>query len=190
MEGERHGGGIEEAAEAFRMDLAYLNERFPLTSQHLLVVGLSTSEVVGLPIGKGSNLAVARALFEVLDAFRRDTGVHVAVQCCEHLNRALVVRPETVERFALEPVLVRPVPEAGGAFATVAYEAWGGTCVEAVRAHAGIDVGATLIGMHLKPVAVPVRPPRPFVGQAFVTMAVTRPRLIGGPRARYPEYRR
>lgn len=190
MDDEKHKSEIEEAAEAFRTDLAYLDERFPLSSQHLLVVGLSTSEVVGLPIGKGSNLVVAHALFKVLEAFRRDTGVHVAVQCCEHLNRALVVHPEAVERFALETVLVRPVPEAGGAFATVAYEMWGGMCAEAVRAHAGIDVGATLIGMHLKPVAVPVRPPRSFVGKAFVTMAVTRPRLIGGPRARYPEYRR
>lgn len=168
--------------------LETLDQKFPFSSDHLLVIGVSTSEIMGKPIGTDSSLSVAADMFSVFEAWGRARGVHLAFQCCEHLNRALVTTAETRRKFHLEPVTVRPVPKAGGAMATIAYERLPeALCVESVRADAGIDIGDTLIGMHLKAVAVPVRPPERQLGSANITMAYTRPKLIGGPRAAYPE---
>ena len=59
--------------------------------------------------------------------------------------------------------------------------------LEEIRADAGLDIGGTLIGMHLKKVAVPVRPEQNRVGEAIVLAARVRPKFIGGNRACYDE---
>jgi len=152
----------------------------------LLVVGCSTSEVAGRRIGTAGSEEVAAAVVGVLlDAVARH-GFALAVQCCEHLNRALVVEDATRRALGLEEVSAVPVRTAGGATAAAAYRAMPApVLVEEVRADAGIDIGSTLIGMHLRPVAVPLRPARRTIGAAPVTAATTRPPLIGGVRAVY-----
>lgn len=152
----------------------------------LLVVGCSTSEVVGRPIGTAGNLEVAHRILEALEEVAGRGGVYLAVQCCEHLNRSLVVEEEAARHYGLEEVLVYPVPGAGGALAGAAMERFRQPVVVAgVAAHAGLDIGDTLIGMHLKPVAVPVRLGLDRIGKAHLTAARTRPRLVGGARAVY-----
>jgi uncharacterized protein (TIGR01440 family) len=141
------------------------------------------------PLGRGDVVVIGCSTSEVLaelDAWRRETGIALAFQCCEHLNRALVVERETAKTHGLEIVSVVPVPKAGGAMAAYAYRKFADpVVVEAIRADAGIDIGHTLIGMHLKPVAVPVRVSVKHIGSACVTLAKTRPKLIGGARAVY-----
>lgn len=152
----------------------------------VLAVGCSTSEVRGAKIGSAGSDEVAGAILAALRSSCAAHGVHLAVQCCEHLNRALVMERAAAEAYCLEEVSVVPVPKAGGALAARAMrELKEPVVVEAVKAHAGLDIGATLIGMHLKAVAVPVRLGQRTVGQAPVTAARTRPRLIGGARAVY-----
>jgi uncharacterized protein (TIGR01440 family) len=152
----------------------------------LLVVGTSTSEVIGEHIGSGGTTDVAEAIFKGLREFQQRTGCELAFQCCEHLNRALVVERNTAERYQLEIVTVIPVPQAGGAMASYAYRnLQDPVVVEQVKAHAGIDIGETLIGMHLRSVAVPFRPSIRHLGSARVNAAITRPKLIGGARAVY-----
>ncbi|WAA12183.1 TIGR01440 family protein [Fervidibacillus halotolerans] len=154
--------------------------------RQILVVGCSTSEVIGKKIGTGSSLEVAEFLYTELKAFADQYGLQLAFQCCEHLNRALVVERVVQEEKQLEEVTVIPVPEAGGSMATVAYRNMESpVVVESIKADYGIDIGDTLIGMHLKPVVVPVRVTNPTVGKAHVTLAKTRPKLIGGQRAVY-----
>lgn len=163
-----------------------LLEEMPLSRSHLLVMGVSTSEVAGRRIGTSGNNEVAVAIWEGALAIRQRYGYHLAFQCCEHLNRALVMDRETMERFGYEEVHAVPVPDAGGSMASHAFRNLkDGVLVESVAADAGIDIGDTLIGMHLKPVAVPVRASVKQVGAAHVTMAKTRPKLIGGARAVY-----
>ena len=154
----------------------------------LLVVGCSTSEVQGARIGsRGSEVAAASILAALLKVCRVRR-IHLAVQCCEHLNRALVVERAVQEEYRLEEVAVLPVPKAGGALAAQAMRDFmAPVVVEALTAHAGLDIGGTLIGMHLRRVAVPVRLNQKYIGQAAVTAARTRPRLIGGVRAVYQE---
>ena len=157
-----------------------------LQTGEILVVGCSTSEVVGASIGKASVPAAADVLLEAILAACNARGVYLAAQCCEHLNRALIIERACAERYGLEPVAVRPAPKAGGAFATAAYEALQHpVAVEAIRAHAGLDIGGTLIGMHLRAVAVPVRLSLTAIGHAHILCARTRPKYIGGPRAQY-----
>lgn len=152
----------------------------------ILVLGCSTSEVLGYRIGSASNMVIAQAILEGVEEALKGTGVHLAVQCCEHLNRALVVEQETQEKYGLTEVTVLPVPHAGGATAAAALRRFKHpVVVESIQAHAGIDIGDTLIGMHLRPVAVPVRSDVKRVGQANLVMARTRPKLIGGKRAVY-----
>lgn len=154
----------------------------------LLVIGCSSSEIVGEHIGKGSSLEAAQAVFDGIYPALKEKGIFLAAQCCEHLNRALIVENEYVERHGLEVVSVRPVPKAGGSFATVAYETFDcPVAVESVSANAGIDIGGTLIGMHLRRVAVPVRLSVKKIGEANILCARTRPKFIGGVRAQYPE---
>ncbi|KKM10806.1 hypothetical protein SY88_12050 [Clostridiales bacterium PH28_bin88] len=152
----------------------------------MLVVGCSTSEVVGHRIGSASNLDVAETILrEVVEVTRRG-GIHLAIQCCEHLNRALVVETPALEKYNLEEVTVVPVPGAGGALAATAMEVLDrAVVVERVSAHAGMDIGDTLIGMHLRPVVVPVRLDIKAIGAAHLTLARTRPKLVGGARAVY-----
>ncbi|MFS0774676.1 TIGR01440 family protein [Neobacillus sp. 3P2-tot-E-2] len=152
----------------------------------LVVVGCSTSEVIGERIGTAGTSEVAEMIFRQLSVFAEDTGVALAFQCCEHLNRALVIEREEALKRGLEEVSVVPVRTAGGAMATFAFEKFSeAVVVEFLKADAGIDIGQTFIGMHLKHVAVPIRVTQKTIGHAHVTLAKTRPKLIGGARAVY-----
>ncbi|WP_040206983.1 TIGR01440 family protein [Neobacillus jeddahensis] len=152
----------------------------------LLVVGCSTSEVIGERIGTSGTVDVAEMIFRVLSKLQAETGIQLAFQCCEHLNRALVVERSVADARGLEEVTVVPVRTAGGAMATYAFANLNeAAVVEFVKADAGIDIGHTLIGMHLKHVAVPIRVKQKNVGHAYVTLAKARPKLIGGARAIY-----
>ncbi len=157
-----------------------------LRQGHVLVIGCSTSEVLGKHIGKAGSEEVAKALYRAIREVQQQHGFALAFQCCEHLNRALVVERSTMERLGLEEVTVVPVPSAGGSMAAYAYAQMNEpVVVEHIRADAGIDIGDTFIGMHLKHVAVPIRPSLRQIGDAHVTAARTRPKLIGGARAVY-----
>ena len=152
----------------------------------LLVIGCSSSEIMGERIGKGSSTEAALAVYEGVAPVLAEKGVLLAAQCCEHLNRALIVEAATAEKFGYEPVNVRPWAHAGGAVATAGWEHRARpVAVEHVRAAAGMDIGDTLIGMHLREVAVPLRLSVKRIGQAALVCARTRPKFIGGERARY-----
>ena len=152
----------------------------------LLVIGCSSSEMVGKRIGKGSSMDAARAAFRGIYPILQERGIHLAVQCCEHLNRALILERAVAERKGYEIVNVLPQPHAGGSFAVTAWNAFEDpVAVETIQADAGIDIGGTLIGMHLRRVAVPVRTGVDRIGEAIVLCARTRPKYIGGPRAVY-----
>lgn len=152
----------------------------------ILVIGCSSSEVVGEKIGKGSDFNAAKAIFEGIYPVLKAKGIYLAAQCCEHLNRALIIERECAEKYGYDEVCVVPRPKAGGSFATTAYEEFDRpVAVEHVRAHAGIDIGGTLVGMHLREVAVPVRLSVNKLGEANVLFARTRPKYIGGARAVY-----
>lgn len=176
-------GGI---AAAVTTDLQELFTAGALRAGQLIVIGASTSEVLGHQIGTAGAIEVAQHLYAGVHKICNEHGLMPAFQCCEHLNRALVVSARTAEQFMLDPVSVVPVPTAGGSMAAYAYKQLpNAVVVESVQAHAGIDIGSTLIGMHLRQVAVPVRPSIRMIGSAYVTMAYTRPKLIGGSRAIY-----
>ncbi|MBQ8835080.1 MAG: TIGR01440 family protein [Oscillospiraceae bacterium] len=154
----------------------------------LMVIGCSSSEIVGQRIGKGSSMEAAQAAFAGIYPVLREQGIQLAVQCCEHLNRALVMERKTAEARGYEIVNVMPQPKAGGSFAVTAWNAFSDpVAVETIRADAGIDIGGTLIGMHLRSVAVPVRTSLKQIGEAIVLCARTRPKYIGGPRAVYQD---
>ena len=157
-----------------------------LKAGQLLVIGCSSSEMVGERIGKHSSMEAALALRDAVLPILAEHGILLAVQCCEHLNRALIMERATAEKYGYEPVWVKPQPKAGGSFATAVWESMGDpVAVERIQAHAGMDIGATLIGMHLRRVAVPVRLSLNHIGQAPLVCARTRPAYIGGPRAQY-----
>ncbi|MDI9490167.1 MAG: TIGR01440 family protein [Bacillota bacterium] len=152
----------------------------------LLVVGCSTSEVIGSKIGSDSRQDIGDLLFSVLQELASENKINLAIQCCEHLNRALIIERKVAEKFSYPEVNVKPGLHAGGAFAVAAFENMKDPiAVESVQADGGIDIGDTLIGMHLKPVAVPLRLSMQSVGDAHLTAARTRPKLIGGARATY-----
>ncbi|WP_025681511.1 TIGR01440 family protein [Paenibacillus massiliensis] len=177
---------IEELQAAVSGIVRELAEAAHLGPGRLLVVGASTSEVVGQRIGTSGALEVAKQLLAGIEEVRLEVGFAVAYQCCEHLNRALVLEREVLERMGFNEVGAVPVPTAGGSMAAAAYQLMQQPCLaERIQAHAGLDIGETLIGMHLRRVAVPYRPSLRYVGQARVTAAFTRPPLIGGERAVY-----
>ena len=152
----------------------------------ILVIGCSSSEILGNKIGKGSSFEAAKILFEAIYPVLQQNGIYLAAQCCEHLNRALIIEKECAEKYGYEIVSVLPQPKAGGSFATVTYQNMAEPCaVEHIKAHAGIDIGDTLIGMHLRDVAVPIRLSVKSIGDANVVCAYTRPKFIGGSRAVY-----
>ena len=154
----------------------------------LVVVGCSSSEVLGSKIGTASSPEVAEAILHGLLPVLSAHGLLLAAQCCEHLNRALIVERSTAEKFGYEPVNVVPQPKAGGPFATAAYHTFAQpVAVEFVQASAGLDIGGTLIGMHLKRVAVPVRLSVQKIGEAIVLAARVRPKFVGGARAVYDD---
>ncbi|MGP7817038.1 TIGR01440 family protein [Niallia sp. 01092] len=157
-----------------------------LRKSQLFVIGCSTSEVIGQKIGTSGTIDVAGIIFEKLQSYQQQAGISLAFQCCEHLNRALVVERKTLEERGLTEVSVIPVRHAGGAMATYAYQHMSDpVIVEFIEADGGIDIGDTFIGMHLKHVAVPIRTSLKQLGEAHVTMAKSRPKLIGGQRAVY-----
>lgn len=165
-----------------------LIETAKLEKGSLLVTGCSTSEVAGQAIGTYSSPELAEAVFGGIYQAACNAGIYLAAQCCEHLNRAIILEKEAALKYGYEPVNVVPQPKAGGSFATAAYKAFEyPTAVEHIRAHAGIDIGDTLIGMHLKDVAVPVRIRNNKIGSAHIVCARTRPKYIGGDRAVYDD---
>jgi len=161
-------------------------ETAKLKEGQILVVGCSTSEICGDKIGTNSNLEVARAAFKGIYEVAKSKGIFIAAQCCEHLNRAIIIERGAVP-FA-EYVNVVPQPKAGGSFATTAYDVFAApVAVEEIKADAGIDIGGTLIGMHIKKVAVPVRLSNNKIGEAMVFAARSRAKFIGGERAKYDD---
>ena len=178
---------IDRIREESRVLVNEFCESAKIKKGMLVVMGSSSSEVRGSKIGSDSSLEVAEAVFGEIYTVLKEKGVYLAVQCCEHLNRALIV-----ERDALKngEEIVNAVPQlhAGGAFAMTAYKTFDDpVAVEHVKADAGIDIGSTLIGMHLKEVAVPVRISQKTIGSAYVVCARTRPKYIGGERAKYDD---
>lgn len=154
----------------------------------LLVIGCSTSEITGEKIGTASKPEVAETVFEGLRTAAEEQGVEIAAQCCEHLNRALIMERDAAQKRGYEPVNVVPQPKAGGSMATAAYRYFKDpVAVEHIRADVGMDIGETMIGMHLKEVAVPVRISQKTIGKANLICARTRPKYIGGGRAHYDE---
>lgn len=163
-----------------------LLEAARLRPGEIFVVGCSSSEIVGGRIGHDSSLEAARAVFDGIYPVLRERGIWLAAQCCEHLNRALVLEEACARQYGYDPVWVVPQPKAGGSFATTAWRNFEKpVAVERIRAHAGLDIGGTLIGMHLREVAVPVRLSLTRIGQTVLLCARTRPKLIGGARAVY-----
>ena len=159
-------------------------EKAGLKPGKILVVGCSTSEVLGSKIGTNSSPETAGQIFKALQDVTSEKGLYLAIQCCEHLNRAIITERAAVP-FA-EEVNVVPQPKAGGSLATHAYAGFTDpVAVEEIKADAGLDIGLTMIGMHLKKVAVPVRLEKNRIGEALVTGARTRPKFIGGERAVY-----
>lgn len=166
--------------------LSEMSEQINLPKGGLFVIGCSTSEVAGKQIGTAGAFEIGEALYEPLNNFAKKHELFLAFQGCEHINRALTIERQAAERYNLEPVSVIPVPSAGGSMSAFAYTTMKDpVVVEEIRAHAGIDIGQTLIGMHLKQVAVPLRTSIHKIGEAIVTIATTRPKKIGGERAVY-----
>ena len=152
----------------------------------ILVVGCSSSEVASHQIGSFSSKDIGSAIFDTIYKITSDKGIYLATQCCEHLNRALIVEKECAKEYRLPIVNVVPQLKAGGSFSTAAYAGFkDSVAVENIQANAGIDIGDTLIGMHLRPVAVPVRTNQKTIGNAHVVCARTRYKYIGGERAMY-----
>lgn len=163
-------------------------EQAKLKKGNLIVIGCSTSEIAEQHIGSCSNAELGDAVFVAMYEELQKAGLAVATQCCEHLNRALVMTEADAERFGYEVVNVVPQPKAGGSFSTAAWKHMRNpVAVEHIQAHGGIDIGDTLIGMHLRPVAVPVRIEHPFISGAHIVCARTRAKYIGGERAHYKE---
>lgn len=161
-------------------------QKAKLKAGDIVVVGCSTSEIVGSQIGTNSSPDTARVVFEAIYEYIIKNGLHLAVQCCEHLNRAIIIEKDAAP--CAEPVNVVPQPKAGGSLAAEAYSRFNNpVALEEIKADAGIDIGSTLIGMHLKRVAVPIRLDNKMIGEATVAAARTRPKFIGGARAMYNE---
>ncbi|UTE77574.1 TIGR01440 family protein [Rossellomorea sp. KS-H15a] len=177
---------IAQLKDELQTILRDFSSQVPLKKGQVFVVGCSTSEVMGERIGTAGTIDVAEMIYDELKRWADSIGVSLAFQCCEHLNRALVLEREVAEKRGLDEVTVVPVRKAGGAMATKAYHSFEDpVMVEHIKADAGIDIGDTFIGMHLKHVAVPIRVSQKSLGEAHVTLAKTRPKLIGGTRAVY-----
>ena len=169
-----------------KLAMEELVEKAKVKPGQIVVVGCSTSEVLGAKIGTNSNPDTAKQIFAALQESAAHHGIYLAIQCCEHLNRAIITERAAVPGAQI--VNVVPQPKAGGSLATAAYAAFAEpVAVEEICADAGMDIGLTLIGMHLKKVAVPVRLEHNRIGEAPVVAARTRPKFIGGIRAIYDE---
>ncbi len=177
---------LEEIKEQTREIVTELLETARMEPEQILVVGCSSSEIASYRIGSHSSEEIGQAVFDVIYEETSARGIYLAAQCCEHLNRALILESAAAKLYGYEPVNVVPQLKAGGSFATAAYKGFEHpVAVEHIRAHAGIDIGDTFIGMHLRSVAVPVRTARKEICGAHVTCARTRLKFIGGSRACY-----
>lgn len=175
--------GLQEQTVTILRELAIAGKLGP---GQIVVIGTSTSEVAGQKIGTSGAVDVAQQLLAGIREVQQEFGFEPVFQCCEHLNRALVMERSLLTRLGLTEVGAVPVPKAGGSMASAAYRSLSDPCLaEHVQAHAGVDIGETMIGMHLRHVAVPFRTTLRYIGEARVTTALTRPKLIGGERAVY-----
>lgn len=178
----------EEITRQAQIVVTELLEQAKLKPGSLFVIGCSSSEMVGKRIGKGSSMEAAQAAFQGIYLVLQAHGINLAVQCCEHLNRALIMERTAAEAKGYEIVNVMPQPHAGGSCAVTAWNAFTDpVAVETIQADAGMDIGGTFIGMHLRRVAVPVCTSLDHIGDAIVLCARTRPKYIGGPRAIYQD---
>ena len=176
----------DEIEKASKAAITQLLTAAHLHPKDLLVVGCSSSEIGGQKIGSCSSVDLAKAVFSGIYSVIQEHGIFLAAQCCEHLNRALIVEKEAAAYYGYPIVNVVPQPKAGGSFATTAFHAFSApVAVERIEAQAGMDIGDTLIGMHLAPVAVPIRLDIKTIGEARVVCARVRPKFIGGDRAMY-----
>ncbi len=181
-----HKMDLEQIKEDTRKVVRGLLKEAQLEEGDVLVVGCSSSEVASHQIGSYSSEEIGKVIFETIVDQLQGTGIYLAAQCCEHLNRALIVEKEYAKANRLPMVNVIPALKAGGSFATAAYAGLKeAVAIESIQAQAGIDIGDTLIGMHLSPVAVPVRIEQKTIGNAHVVTARTRLKYIGGERAQY-----
>lgn len=179
---------LEKIKSDTRKAVCELLDKANLSEGDILVVGCSSSEIIGKKIGTCGSDETALAVFEVISSIINERKLFLAAQCCEHLNRTIIIERKSLAVHNLTEVNVVPFPNAGGAFATVAYKNFENpVAVEKIRASAGIDIGGTLIGMHLKEVAVPVRVSIDKIGEAPIILARTRPKFVGGERAHYNE---
>jgi len=177
---------IDEIRLQVKTALEELFKEAKLEKGDLVVIGCSTSEVMGQKVGTYSTLDVGRAIADVAYELTKERGLYLAAQCCEHLNRAVIVEREAARLWGLERVNAKPQLHAGGAFAMSVWDKFSEPCaVEKVSAAAGLDIGGVLIGMQLRPVAVPVRTSVDMIGKARLTVARTRPKFVGGERALY-----
>lgn len=166
--------------------LSELEQQVKFQPKQFFVIGCSTSEIAGSRIGTSGAIEIAEVLFDEFSKFAQKHSLYLVFQGCEHINRALTMEAEAAQMYSLEPVTVVPVKHAGGSMSAYAYSKFENpVVVEHVRAHGGIDIGQTIIGMHLKEVAIPLRTSVRQIGEAIVTIATTRPKLIGGERAIY-----
>ena len=178
----------EQIKEQAQCAITELLAQADLKKGDVLVVGCSSSEIVGGRIGKDSSMEAAGAVYAGIAPVLAEKGIWLAAQCCEHLNRAIVIEREAARRYNLPIVAAVPQPHAGGSWATNCWRTFREpVLVEGVQAAAGMDIGGTLIGMHLRRVAVPLRGSLDHIGQAGLLCARTRPPFIGGARAVYSE---
>ena len=177
---------LEEIKKEAEEAASELLEKARLKKGNIAVVGCSTSEILGDDLGGHSTPEIAQAVFDGINSVFKPKGIYIAAQCCEHLNRAIIIEREAVP-FA-QIVNAVPQPKAGSSFAAAAYKSFKDPfAVEEIKADGGLDIGGTLIGMHLKAVAVPVRLKQRNIGKAIVLAARVRPKFIGGERAVYDE---
>ena len=187
MKQENSGSSYAAVAQELRSCVSYLKEQGNLPAHAVVVLGCSTSEVAGGSIGKNSIPELGNALAKAMIGICRELSLRPIFQCCEHLNRALVMELETLQDLRLLQVNVRPLPKAGGSVGAAAYELFTHPAMAAtIQADAAIDIGDTLIGMHIRPVAIPLRMEGAKVGEAHVVMSYSRLPYVGGPRAEYP----
>lgn len=173
------------AAEATEI-IEELIETANMKPGQIMVIGCSSSEIAAHTIGRYSSKEVGETVFNALNNVAKKHQIYLAAQCCEHLNRAIIIEEEAAEKYGLEMVNVKPQLKAGGSFSVAAWNNFAAPCaIEKIQAHAGIDIGDTLIGMHLRSVAVPVRTKKNSIGSAHVVCARTRLKFIGGERAIY-----
>ena len=178
---------LQQIGAQVRRCVMYLHDTAKLPAGAVVVLGCSSSEIGGQRIGKGRSPEIGKAVAEAFLTACQELKLEAAVQCCEHLNRALVMEQATLKRLGLTQVNARPVPQAGGSTAAAAYDLFTAPALaQSIQADAAIDIGDTLVGMHIRPVAVPLRIDDPYVGDARVVLAYARPPLIGGERAVYP----